>query len=56
MLEGIVNRALRKLAIENGADLKEVQQYLLLKHKIDVEQEVLRKRLDKISSSGKAVA
>lgn len=56
MLEGIINRALRKLVIENGADLKEVQQYLLLKHKIDVEQEVLRKRLDKISSSGKAVA
>jgi hypothetical protein len=56
MLEGIINRALRKLAIENGADLKEVQQYLLLKHKIDVDQEVLRKRLDKNSNSGKAVA
>lgn len=56
MLEGIINRALRKLVVENGADLKEVQQYLLLKFKIEVEQEVLQKRVQKFINSGKAVA
>lgn len=56
MLEGIINRALRKLAVENGADLREVRQYLLLKFKIDVEVEVLQKRVQKFTNSKKAFA
>jgi hypothetical protein len=56
MEEGLINRALRRFVIEKGTDLREVQDYLLLKHKIEVELDVLRKRLEKLSNSEKAVA
>ena len=54
--EGLINRALKRFVIEEGNHLREVQQYLLMKFKIDVEQSVLQKRLDKMSIQGKAVA
>lgn len=56
MEEGLINRALKRLVIEEGKDLREVQQYLLMKFRIDVEQLVLQKRLDKMSIQEKAVA
>lgn len=56
MEEGLINRALKRLVIEEGKDLHEVQQYLLMKFKIDVEQPVLQRRLEKMSIHKKAVA
>lgn len=56
MEEGLINRALKRLVIEEGNDLREVQQYLLMKFRIDVDQRVLQKRLDKMSIQEKAVA
>lgn len=56
MLEGIITRALRKLVVEDGSDFQEVQQHLLFKYRIEVDQEVLQKRLKKFSNSGEAVA
>lgn len=56
MEEGLINRALKRLVIEDGKDLREVQQYLLMKYKIDVEQPVLQRRLEKMSIHKKAVA
>lgn len=56
MDEGLINRALKRFVIEEGTDLREVQQYLLMKFKIDVEQSVLQKRLEKMSTQQKAVA
>lgn len=56
MEEGLINRALKRLVIEEGNDLREVQQYLLMKFRIEVDQLVLQKRLDKMSIQEKAVA
>lgn len=56
MEEGLINKALKRFVIEEGTDLYEVQRYLLLKFKIDVEQAVLQKRLEKMSPPQKAVA
>ncbi len=56
MEEGLINRALKRFVIEGGTDLREVQQYLLMKFKIDVEHLVLQKRLEKMSTQQKAVA
>ncbi len=56
MEEGLINRALKRLVIEEGNHLREVQQYLLMKFKIEVDQSVLQKRLDKMSIQEKAVA
>ncbi len=49
MEEGLINRALKQLIVEQGKNLYEVQQYLLMKFKIEVEQSVLQKRLKKMS-------
>jgi hypothetical protein len=46
MEEGLINRALRRFVIEKGTDLREVQDYLLLKHKLEVELDLLRKCLE----------
>lgn len=56
MEEGLINRAIKRLVIEEGNHLREVQQYLLMKFKIEVDQSVLQKRLDKMSIQEKAVA
>lgn len=56
MGDGLINKALKRFVIEGGTDLLEVQRYLLMKFKIDVDQSVLQKRLDKMSPSQKAVA
>lgn len=56
MEEGLINRALKRLVIEERLHLRDVQQYLLMKFKIDVEQSVLQKRLDNMSIQEKAVA
>lgn len=56
MEEGLINRALKRLVIEEGNHLREVQQYLLMKFKIDVDLSVLQKRLEKMLTQGKAVA
>jgi len=55
MEEGLINRALKRFVIEGGTDLREVQQYLLVKFKIEVEQSVLQKRLERMSTHQKAV-
>lgn len=56
MEEGLINRALKHLVFEKGKDLKEVQQYLLMKFNIEVDKQVLQKRMEKMSNQEKAVA
>ncbi|MDI1324502.1 MAG: hypothetical protein PSV36_17280 [Algoriphagus sp.] len=56
MEEGLINRALKHLVFEKGKDLKEVQQYLLMKFNIEVDNQVLQKRMEKMSNQEKAVA
>lgn len=56
MEEGLIYRALKQLVIGEGKNLREVQQYLLLRFNIEIEHQVLQKRLEKMSPLQKAVA
>lgn len=56
MEKDLITQALQSIHIQNGKDLKEVMQYLTMKHRIDVDPEVLQMRLSKIVHEEKAVA
>ncbi|WP_297336188.1 hypothetical protein [Algoriphagus sp.] len=56
MEKGLINRALERLNVSEFKDLAEVKQYLIMKYRIDVEDAVLKKRLEKILHEEKAVA
>lgn len=56
MDSGVINSAIKKLCLTEGKGLNEVIQYLKLKYKIDADEAVLQKRLEKIVTNEKAVA
>ncbi|MCE7056867.1 hypothetical protein LZF95_19455 [Algoriphagus sp. AGSA1] len=56
MEKDLITQALQSIYIQNGKDLKEVMQYLTMKHRIDVDPAVLQMRLRKIILEEKAVA
>ncbi|SDD62711.1 hypothetical protein SAMN04488104_104227 [Algoriphagus faecimaris] len=56
MEKGLINRALEKLNVSDFKDLAEVKQYLKMKYRIDIDDLVLQKRLEKILNEEKAVA
>lgn len=48
--------ALQEVVLRDGKDLKEVQQYLRMRYRLDADELVLKKRLEKILQTEKAVA
>lgn len=48
--------ALQEIVLRDGRDLKEVQQYLRMKYRIEADELVLKRRLEKIVQAEKAVA
>lgn len=56
MDRGLITIALQEIVLRDGKDLQEAQQYLRMKYRIDVEHEVLRRRLEKMLQTEKAVA
>ena len=56
MEKDLINRALERLNSSEFKDLAEVKQYLKMKYRIDAEDQVLGKRLEKILNEEKAVA
>lgn len=56
MYQDLISSALQELVLRDGKDLKEVQQYLRMKHRLDADHVVLQRRLEKMLQSEKAVA
>lgn len=56
MNRDLITIALQEFVLRDGKDLEEVQQYLRMKHSLDADQTVLKRRLEKILQSEKAVA
>ena len=47
---------LQEVVLRDGKDLKESQQYLRMRYRLDADELVLKKRLEKILQTEKAVA
>lgn len=56
MNRDLITTALQEIVLRDGKDLKEAQQYLRMRFRIDAEQVVLKKRLEKLLQEEKAVA
>lgn len=56
MEKDLISLALQEIVLQNGKDLKEVQQYLRMRFQLDADEMVLKRRLEKMMQSGKAVA
>tara|TARA_R110002020_G_scaffold169337_6_gene358477 strand:+ start:521 stop:691 length:171 start_codon:yes stop_codon:yes gene_type:complete len=56
MEKDLITQALQVIHLQNGKDLKEVAQYLNMKHRIDADPLVLESRLKKMLLDEKAVA
>ena len=56
MNQDLISIALQELVLRDGKDLKEVQQYLRMKHRLDADDIVLKRRLEKMLHTEKAVA
>lgn len=56
MEKDLITQALQTIHVQNGKDLKEVSQYLNMKHRIDTDPVILKKRLKKMILEEKAVA
>jgi len=56
MEKDLITQALQTIFIQNGKDLTEVQQYLNLKYRMNVDELVLQQRINKLVTEKKAVA
>ena len=56
MNRDLISIALQDFIIRDGKDLTEVQQYLRMKYRLDADHLVLKKRLEKLLQTEKAVA
>lgn len=56
MNRDLILTALQEIVFRDGKDLKEVQQYLRMKYRIEADELVLKRRLEKILQTEKAVA
>ncbi|MBN7813560.1 hypothetical protein J0A68_21575 [Algoriphagus sp. H41] len=52
----LISAALRELVLRDGKSLKEVQQYLRMKYRLEADELVLKRRLEKMLQAEKAVA
>jgi hypothetical protein len=56
MEKDLINSSLHSLCIQKAKSITEVAQYLKMKYRLDIEEIVLKKRLNNIISEEKAVA
>jgi predicted transcriptional regulator len=56
MERDLIFLALQEIIFRDGKDLKEVQQYLRMKYRMEVDELVLKRRLEKLIKTEKAVA
>ena len=56
MERDLITLALQEIIFRDGNDLKEVQQYLRMKYRMDADESVLKRRLEKMLQTEKAVA
>jgi len=56
MEKDLINSSLHALCIQNAKSITEAAQYLKMKYRLDIEEIVLKKRLNNIISEEKAVA
>ncbi|NVJ84977.1 MAG: hypothetical protein HWE15_01660 [Algoriphagus sp.] len=56
MEPGIINNALKQFCVEESKSLADVVQYLKMKYRIDADELILKKRLEKLLNQEKAVA
>jgi hypothetical protein len=52
----IILQALQEMTLRDGKSLKEVQQYLRMRYRVEVDDLVLKRRLEIIDQTEKAVA
>lgn len=56
MNRDLITLALQEFVLRDGKELNEVQQYLRMKYNLDVDQVILKRRLEKMLQIEKAVA
>ncbi|SEF70945.1 hypothetical protein [Algoriphagus boritolerans] len=56
MNRDLITLALQEFVLRDGKELNEVQQYLRMKYRIEADQLVLKRRLEKLLQTEKAVA
>ncbi len=56
MNRDLISLALQEFVLRDGKELPEVQQYLRMKYRLDADQLVLKRRLEKLLQAEKAVA
>ncbi len=52
----LITIALQEMVLREGKDLKEVQQYLRMRYRLEADELVLKRRLGKMLQTEKAVA
>ncbi len=56
MNRDLISQALQEVVLRDGKNLKEAQQYLRMKYRVEADELVLERRLEKILQEEKAVA
>lgn len=56
MNRDLITLALQEFVLRDGKELNEVQQYLRMKYRLDADQLVLKRRLETMLQTEKAVA
>jgi len=56
MEKDLINSSLHSLCVQNAKSITEAAQYLKMKYRLDIEETVLKKRLNDIMHEEKAVA
>lgn len=56
MNRDLITIALQEFVLRDGKELNEVQQYLRMKYRLEADQQVLKRRLEKMLQTEKAVA
>lgn len=56
MNRDLITIALTEIVLRDGKDLKEVQQYLRMRYRLEADELVLKRRLEKMLQTEKAVA
>lgn len=56
MEKDLINSALHSLCIRNSKSISEASQYLKMKFRLEIDEKILRKRLNSMMQQEKAVA
>lgn len=52
----LISQVLQELVVRDGKELKDAQQYLRMKYRLEADELILKRRLEKLHQSEKAVA